>query len=275
LIPAAKCARVVETGGGRGIPVSDCRVARTDLNRDPAQAAAARRDRRRRRGAAERVDAPAGADGSLAPEDRWASRTLRVGNAILARVYHRTIVRSPLHLPRRGPAILVCNHISGLDPVLVQSVCPRLVVWMMAREYYEIRGLKWLFRTIEAIPVDRSGRDMAATRRALRALAEGRILGVFPEGRIEPSRELLPFQTGVAMMAIKTGVPVYPAYMEGTQRGMEMIPAFVNPQEATLAFGPAVQFDRSGTSRANLEAATELIQEAVWQLRPPARWHPG
>jgi 1-acyl-sn-glycerol-3-phosphate acyltransferase len=214
-------------------------------------------------------------DRSLAPEDRWTARTLRVANAILARVYHRTIVRSPHHLPRRGPGILVCNHISGLDPVLVQSVCPRLVVWMMAREYYEIRGLKWLFRTVEAIPVDRSGRDMTATRSALRALADGRILGIFPEGRIETSRDLLPFQTGVAMMAIKTGVPVYPAYMEGTQRGMDMIPAFLTPQEVTLSFGPAVEFDRGGTSHVELEAATELIQGAVWRLRPPRKWHPG
>jgi len=211
----------------------------------------------------------------LAPEDRWTSRALRVANAILARVYHRTIVLSPQHLPRNGPGILVCNHISGLDPVLVQSVCPRLVVWMMAREYYEIPGLKWLFETIEAIPVDRSGRDMAATRSALRALADGRILGVFPEGRIETSRELLPFQTGVAMMAIKTGVPVFPAYVEGTQRGMEMLRAFLTPQEVTLTFGPAITFDRSGTSRNHLEVATRLIEGAVDRLRPRRNWHAG
>ena len=121
-------------------------------------------------------------------------RTARVANAILARVYHRTIVRSPLHLPRHGPGILVCNHISGLDPVLVQSVCPRLVVWMMAREYYEIPGLRWLFETIEAIPVDRSGRDMAATRAALRRLptagswGSSRRAGSRPPATCSPSR---------------------------------------------------------------------------------------
>jgi hypothetical protein len=77
------------------------------------------------------------------------------------------------------------------------------------------------------------------------------------------------------MMAIKTGVPVYPAYVEGTQRGMEMLRAFLTPQEVTLTFGRAVTFDRSGTSRPHLEAATGLIEGAVDRLRPRRNWHSG
>lgn len=194
-------------------------------------------------------------------------RVLVFGGRLFSRLYHRISVLSPQRLPLTGPAILVCNHISGLDPVLLQSVCPRLVVWMMAREYYDIKGVRWMFRAIEAIPVERSGRDMTATRAALRALAEGKILGVFPEGKIEKTRDLLPFQTGVAMMAIKTKVPVYPVFLEGTQRGMEMIRAFLTPNEVTFAFGPPIEFDRSDTSHATLEAATDRIREAVEQLR--------
>ena len=185
----------------------------------------------------------------------------------IARIYHQTIVRTPQPLPRHGPAILICNHTSGLDPLLIQSVCPRLIVWMMAREYYEIRALKWVFKAIEAIPVDRGGRDMTATRAALRALENGRVLGVFPEGRIEKTRELLPFQTGVALMAIKTGVPVYPAYLDGTQRNKPMLRAFVQRNRATLTFGPQVQFDRTSTSKEGLQAATERLTEAVANLK--------
>ena len=92
---------------------------------------------------------------------------------------------------------------------------------MMASEYYKIKAMKWMYELIEAIPVDRSGRDMAATRAALRALGKGHVLGIFPEGKIAPNRELLPFQSGVAMLAIKTKVPVYPAFLDGTQRGQE------------------------------------------------------
>jgi 1-acyl-sn-glycerol-3-phosphate acyltransferase len=201
------------------------------------------------------------------PEDRLDIRLLQLLDVTIARMYHRTYVNAPQRLPLEGPAILVCNHISGLDPLMIQSVCPRAIVWMMAREYYDIKILNWFFRTINAIPVDRSGRDLAPTRAALRALGEGRVLGIFPEGRIEETHDLLPFQTGVAMMAIKTGVPVYPAYLDGTQRRMPMLRAFLTPNEATLSFGPPVVFHRTSTSKEALEAATGRIQEAVENLK--------
>ena len=92
-------------------------------------------------------------------EARWQTRLAHGVNRMFSRIYHRVTVESPLALPKRGAAILVCNHISGLDPLLLQSVTPRVIVWMMAREYYEIRAMKPFFRAIRAIPVDRSGRD--------------------------------------------------------------------------------------------------------------------
>ena len=201
------------------------------------------------------------------PENRLVIRALQAVCVLFARVYHQTIVRAPLRLPTDGPAILVCNHISGLDPLLIQSVCPRVIIWMMAKEFYDLKALNWIFRLIEAIPVARAGRDMAATRAALEKLKEGRVLGVFPEGRIERTRELLPFQPGVALMAIKTGVPVYPAYLDGTQRNKSIGRAFSERNRAELRFGRAVEFDRSSTSRENLEDATEKIRKAVASLR--------
>ena len=185
----------------------------------------------------------------------------------VARLWHHTVVRRRPCLPNEGAAILVCNHTSGLDPFILQSVLSRIVIWMMATEYYNIKAMTWFFRAIDAIPVDRNGRDMASVRAGLRALREGRILGIFPEGRIETSDELLPFQTGVALMAIRTGVPVYPAFLDGTQRGKTMVKAFLRRNRVTVAFGPAIEFDRSDTSREGLEAATERIKAAVERLR--------
>lgn len=223
-----------------------------------------------------RADGPAGghAEGAqpepsntARPENRFTIRLLQAIDVCVARIYHQTIVRSPQRLPRHGPAILICNHTSGLDPLLIQSVCPRLIVWMMAREYYHIKGLSWIFKAIEVIPVDRGGRDLAATRAALRALESGRILGVFPEGRIETTRELLPFQTGVALMAIKAAAPVYPAYLDGTQRNKSMVNALLHRNRATLTFGPEVELDRSATSKEALAAATARMTEAVAALK--------
>jgi 1-acyl-sn-glycerol-3-phosphate acyltransferase len=127
--------------------------------------------------------------------------------------------------------------------------------------------MTWLYKLVEAIPVQRSGRDLAATRAAMRALGHGRVLGVFAEGKIETSRDLLPFQTGVALMAIKTGVPVFPAYLDGTQRGKEMVEAIIHPRQATIRFGPEVRFPRKSTAKEALEQATESIRNAVSDLK--------
>jgi 1-acyl-sn-glycerol-3-phosphate acyltransferase len=137
----------------------------------------------------------------------------------------------------------------------------------MAREYYDIKALTWLYKLVDAIPVERSGRDLTATRAALRALNEGRVLGVFPEGKLETSRDLLPFQTGVALMAIKTRVPVYPTYLDGTQRGKAMVPAISRANHANLRFGPPLDFSRESTSKESLERATDAIQQAVQRLK--------
>jgi 1-acyl-sn-glycerol-3-phosphate acyltransferase len=225
----------------------------------------AREGRRRRR---HRPDGDGhGAAAASRPEGRLSIRLLQAFDVCFARIYHRVNVLSPQRLPKHGPAILICNHVSGLDPMLIQSVCPRLIVWMMAKEYYEIPVLRSVFKAVEAIPVDRGGRDLAATRSALRALEAGRILGVFPEGRIETSHELLPFQTGVAMMAVKAGVPVYPAYLDGTQRRKNMLQAFLYPHVASLAFGPQVEFEAASTSKEVLQSITDRFAESIDRLR--------
>src|SRR4051794_35368912 len=118
-----------------------------------------------------------------------AQRVLHAINRLYARVYHRVDVLSPQRLPARGPAILVCNHTSGIDPELIQSCCPRVITWMMAREYYEIPMLRHVLDLIGVIPVSRGARDSAATRAAMRALSDGKILGLFPEGKIETTNE--------------------------------------------------------------------------------------
>lgn len=180
--------------------------------------------------------------------------------------FHDLRLLTPCPIPAVGGAILVCNHTSSLDPVLLQASCPRVITWMMAKEYSRIPGVSRLLSPIEPILVERSGRDMAATRAALRALRDGKVIGIFPEGRIEPGRDLLEFQTGIALLALKAGVPVYPAFLEGTQRGKGMLGAFLSPNQVTLAYGPAIDLGDAGEGRESLEAVTERIRNAVAEL---------
>lgn len=200
-------------------------------------------------------------------------RTLKRVNELYVRAFHNLTVLSPPRLPATGPAILVCNHTSGVDPFLIQSVCPRVITWMMAKEFYDIPVFTQALKFIGAIPVARSGRDSSATRAAMRALHDGHVLGIFPEGRIERERALMPFQEGVALMAIKTRVPVYPAYLDGEQRNKDMGRAFMDLNNATLAFGDPVEFDRSSTDKDHLAAATGKIRLAVQSLMDKSRRH--
>ena len=201
------------------------------------------------------------------PEKRVVSRVLQAVNRAYTHAYHRLEVFAPCKLPKSGAAIIVCNHTSGLDPHLVQSPCGRLITWMMAKEYYDLWYLKPVFEQLGVIPVTRSGRDTSAMREAMRALKNGQLLGIFPEGRIEISREMFPFQTGVALMAMKTGVPVYPAYLDGTQRNKSMLAALLRPQRARVIYGDEVHWDRADDSREGLETATATIQAAVKALQ--------
>jgi 1-acyl-sn-glycerol-3-phosphate acyltransferase len=190
---------------------------------------------------------------------------------MFARIYHRLDVLSPCRLPREGPAILVSNHTSPMDPIFIQSVCPRPIVWMMAKEYYDLPVLNWIYRQVEAIPVARSGRDLAATREALRALKSGRILGVFPEGRIETTLDLLPFQAGIALLAAKADVEIYPTFLDGTQRGKSMLQAVLLPQHARLSFGPGMGRKIDASSRESLDSAAADVRGAVHLLLESSR----
>lgn len=182
-------------------------------------------------------------------------------------LFHDLKVLTPSPIPAvGGGGILVCNHTSSLDPMLLQAAVPRVITWMMAKEYDRF-PMRWFFKAIEPILVERSGRDMAATRAALRALKDGKILGLFPEGRIETTPKLLEFQTGVALLALKSGAPVYPAYLDGTQRCKGMMEGIFQPQRVTLAFGPPVELGTNGEEgREALESATERIRAAVAEL---------
>jgi len=193
-------------------------------------------------------------------------RFMRGLNFGFARLYHRVRVLKACPIPKDGPGILICNHTSSLDPCLLQSACPRIIRWMIAREYYEQRGIKWLFDRIGAIPVERNGSDLAATRQALAALEAGNILGIFPEGKIETEGALLSFQSGIVLLAAKSGAPVYPACLEGTQRGRGMMAACFFRNRAAIAFGEPIILDRSAVARANIQGSLNGIHNAVENL---------
>jgi len=138
-------------------------------------------------------------------------------NRLFCRRYHR-LHGEPIALPEQGAAILVANHISGLDPLLMFAASRRKLRFLIATEQYRRFGLQWLFRAVGCIPVDRSGRPERAFREALRALREGDVVALFPHGKIhldsDPPRHL---KAGAIRLAQLADCPIHPVRIEGVR----------------------------------------------------------
>ena len=125
------------------------------------------------------------------PEDTFLLSVSRLLNTIYCRTWHQLkIIGRRDCIPESGPFILVANHTSGADPLLVGFLTKRWIHYLMAREYHETFGLHWYFNAMGAIPVNRDGNDLRATRTALRLLKEGKGIGLFPQGGIRSAEEL-------------------------------------------------------------------------------------
>lgn len=136
-------------------------------------------------------------------------------NRLFCRRYHR-LRADPIPLPAVGGAIVAANHVSGLDPLLLIAAAKRPLRFMIAREQYERFGLRWLFRAVGCIPVDRSGRPETALREALRALQKGEVVALFPHGGIHLDATQPPrLKGGAVRLAHKTGCPIVPVHIEG------------------------------------------------------------
>ena len=124
----------------------------------------------------------------------------------------------PLPVAADEGAVIVCNHSSGVDPLVIQLCTDRVVHWMVAREYYRNAArCSYAFQaTCTSIRVNRAGVDTAATKLAIRLAQQGGLVGLFPEGRVNMSSELLlPGSPGAALIALRARVKVIPCYVRG------------------------------------------------------------
>lgn len=170
---------------------------------------------------------------------KWQNR-LDGLNRLFLRNYHKCDIET-VPLPAEGPALVVANHLSGLDPMMLLAACQRPVHFIIASEQYYRFGLNWLFRLGGCIPVERSGRDDRAFRAALQALREGKVVGLFPEGGIHlPGKGPKRLKRGVARLAKLSGALVYPMQVSGVRLPGHVLPAVLWPNAARLRSYPPV-----------------------------------
>ena len=139
---------------------------------------------------------------------------LRFVAFLVTRCVYRFRVRGEEHIPTEGAAIIVCNHVSFIDAVVLMAASPRPIRFVMDHRIFQVPLLGWLFRLGKAIPIASQQEDpatyAAAFEAAEKVLAEGDLLGIFPEGGITRDGELQPFKGGIMKILQRRAVPVIP-----------------------------------------------------------------
>ncbi|MBN2293537.1 MAG: 1-acyl-sn-glycerol-3-phosphate acyltransferase [Pirellulales bacterium] len=176
------------------------------------------------------------------------------------------------HVPIAGDrgAVIVCNHISPVDPGFITLGVDRVMHWMVAKEYCQHPAVGWFFRIFEAIPTSRGGIDTAATKQMIRYAEEGKLVGLFPEGRINDSGQfLLPGRSGAAMIALKAQVSVIPCYVSGSPYEGSVFGCLIKPAKARMVVGEPIDiseyYDGDG-DRETLDKLTRLFMSRIAAL---------
>jgi 1-acyl-sn-glycerol-3-phosphate acyltransferase len=191
----------------------------------------------------------------------------------LLSVLGRPKVEGLEYVPSSGPAILASNHLAVADSFFLPLVVRRRITFLAKSEYFTGSGLKgwlkrWFFTAVGQVPIDRTDADaaQAALDTAERLLGKGKLLGMYPEGTRSPDGRLYKGKTGLARLALQTGVPVIPVAMIGTN--------VVNPPgskmwgfgRVTVRFGKPMDFSRFEGLAGNRFIERAVADEVIYEL---------
>ncbi|WP_249977638.1 1-acyl-sn-glycerol-3-phosphate acyltransferase [Vreelandella olivaria] len=195
---------------------------------------------------------------------------------VAMRLCYRLHVHGRHHLPNKGAALVVCNHVSFMDALVLGGASPRPLRFVMDQPIFESRWLKWWFQLVGAIPIESERHSPGALRRALddvsEALRQGEIVMVFPEGRLTPDGEIHTFRRGLETILARDNVPVVPAGLAGlwgswtSHYGGKALKKWPSRFRApvSLHFGPAVMAQEAEEMalRRYLEARVRALKAA-------------
>ena len=166
----------------------------------------------------------------------------------LLRLIFRPKVQGLENIPGEGPVILAANHLSFIDSFFIPLVVKRPVVYLGKADYFDSWRTRWFMRIAHVIPVRREDgtASEAAINTGIRALREGRIVGIYPEGTRSPDGRLYRGKTGVARMAVEARVPVIPVGVTGTDEVMPIGRRFpkLKGGKVQVQFGRPLSFER-------------------------------
>ena len=188
-------------------------------------------------------------------------------------VLFRPKVKGLRHVPGSGPVIIASNHLSFSDSIFMPLVVPRKVTFLAKSEYFTSPGPKGLlkkltFIALGQVPFDRSGgrRSEAALITGLKVLAEGKCLGIYPEGTRSPDGRLYKGRTGIARLAIESGAPIIPVAMFNTEKIQPTGTVVPKVMRVEMIFGEPMYFEGDSTDLLHLRDVTDKIMNTIQAL---------
>jgi len=179
---------------------------------------------------------------------------------VLLRSFWRFRSSGAENVPKNGPLIVACNHISYFDPPALGVAMPRPVTYMAKHELFEIPVLGPIIRWLGAFPVDRTRGDVSAFKSAVALLETGAVLGIFPEGTRNKSGTVKP-QLGAALLAARSGATVLPAYVSGTGDAKHF-------SKIAVVLGEPMRFEYGRQARReDLAKWTDELMSRIYALR--------
>jgi len=173
------------------------------------------------------------------------------------------------NVPRTGPLVIVANHHNLIDPPLLGASVPRRISFMAKEELFRSRKVRAIMQGYGAFPVRRGQLDRVALRRALAALQNGEVLGMFPEGQRSPNAQLQSPQPGASLLAARSGVPLLPVAISGSEqvKGLGFI---LHRPRITVTIGRPFRLPSAGDklTRSRLAQHSNSIMEHIAELLP-------
>lgn len=148
-------------------------------------------------------------------------------------------------MPKEGGALVLSNHQSHLDPVLVGSACNRRLNYLARDSLFGFAPFRWLIRSLDAIPIDREGLGLSGLKETLRRLRRGELVLMFPEGTRTRDGEVASLKPGFCALAKRAGVPLVPVAIDGAFAAWPRGRALPLPAAICVQFGPPIWPDES------------------------------
>lgn len=172
------------------------------------------------------------------------------------------------NLPRTGQFLLMANHVSWLDPPILGWLIPRRITFMAKEELFRNWFVRWVVAGYGAFPIRRGEGDRQALREALKVLDSGAVLGMFPEGTRSRDGQLQPGQPGIAMLALRSGAPVVPVSIVGTDRIWRLSSLLRRPRFTVTIGRPFKLSDSEVVGRRGLSDLSDVMMLHLAELLP-------